>query len=85
MKGSASTLFTACRRLPTQKFAMTFDKIGMWMGENISEMNRDRILEFAAWAGKRIEKLEGIERETADFRIDKEIKGMNHLRGPAAD
>lgn len=26
--------------------------MGMWMGENISEMNHDRLLEFAAWAAE---------------------------------
>lgn len=49
------------------------DKIGTFKGKPISEMSRDELLEFAKWAGKRISELETIERETEDFRIDREL------------
>lgn len=52
---------------------MKIDPIGIWCGENISEMSRERLLEFAAWAAKRIEGLQKIEQETQEYRIEKEI------------
>jgi hypothetical protein len=49
------------------------DKIGIFKGKPISTMTRDELLDFATWAGKRIQGLEKIEQETQDYRIDKEI------------
>lgn len=49
------------------------EEIGMFRGQFISKMSRDELLDFATWAGKRIEELENIEKETQNFRLAKEI------------
>lgn len=46
------------------------DKIGLWMGEKISEMSLPRLLEFAAWAVQRIESLQNM----ADVHHDLDLK-----------
>lgn len=50
------------------------DKIGIFRGVEISKMNKEQLLDFASWAGKRIEHLERLESETPHFRIKKEIE-----------
>ena len=55
------------------------DKIGTFKGRPISEMTREELLEFAIWAGKEINRLNIIERETQDFRINKEL-GLVSIR-----
>lgn len=50
---------------------MKFDKIGLYRGKPISEMNREELLNFALWAVQRIEGLEKIEKDTQDYRIEK--------------
>lgn len=49
------------------------DKIGYFKGKAISEISREELLDFATWAGERIASLEGIEKETEKFRINKEV------------
>lgn len=53
---------------------MKFDPIGMWCGENISEMSKERLLEFSAWAAREIECLEKIVQETKEYRLNKEVR-----------
>ena len=55
------------------------DKIGTFKGRPISEMTREELLEFAICAGKEITRLIIIERETQDFRINKEL-GLVSIR-----
>jgi len=54
--------------------AMTFDNIGYFKGKAISKMSRDELLDFAVWAGKEIYRLNKVERDTENYRIEKEIK-----------
>jgi len=48
-------------------------KIGTYRGKEISEMSRDKLLEFAIWASKQIEKYMVMEMDTQDFRLNKEV------------
>jgi len=53
---------------------MSNKKIGIFRGREISEMDREELLAFAAWAALRIEGLEAIESSTMESRLDLETR-----------
>lgn len=55
---------------------MKVDKIGYYRGKPISEMSREELLDFAEYAGKRVQELEVVEKETQDYRIEKEVSAV---------
>lgn len=50
------------------------EKIGMYKGKFISQMNREELLDFAEWSAHEIERLQAVERDTQEIRLEKEIK-----------
>ena len=49
------------------------DKIGIFKGKAISEMTREELLDFAAWAGKRIVELERKGEKHHDLDLQREV------------
>ena len=45
------------------------DKIGIFKGKFISRMTRNELLDFAEWAGKKIEELEKMEKQDKEIVI----------------
>jgi len=52
------------------------EKIGTFRGKEISQMNREELLEFAAWAAKRIEGLEKIAENHMELDLQRELLGL---------
>lgn len=57
---------------------MVIDKIGYYRGQAICEMTHEKLLDFAAYAMKEIERLKRMELETLDYRIEKEFQRKFH-------
>ena len=49
------------------------EKIGIFRGKPISEMDRDELLYFAEWASKRIDILEKLADKHLDLDLEREV------------
>ena len=56
------------------------DEIGMFYGKCISQMSREELLEFAKWAGKKIEELENKVEIAQPYLIDRELKKGGQIK-----